>query len=80
MKQFYVYITCSGRNGTLYIGITSDLNSWIPAFARMTSQMSLYKLGYNLISLDGSLEYSHYSKIATVLVALHLKQQRSIYV
>ena len=26
MKQFYVYITCSGRNGTLYIGITSDLS------------------------------------------------------
>ena len=26
MKQFYVYIICSRRNGTLYIGITSDLN------------------------------------------------------
>ena len=26
MKQFYVYIVCSKRNGTLYIGITSDLN------------------------------------------------------
>lgn len=26
MKQFYVYIACSGRNGTLYVGITGDLN------------------------------------------------------
>ena len=25
MRQFYVYILCSKRNGTLYIGITSDL-------------------------------------------------------
>jgi len=25
MKNFYVYILCSKRNGTLYIGITSDL-------------------------------------------------------
>jgi len=25
MKKFYVYIVCSKRNGTLYIGVTSDL-------------------------------------------------------
>ncbi len=25
MKKFYVYILCSKRNGTLYIGITSNL-------------------------------------------------------
>ena len=25
MKQYYVYILASGRNGTLYIGVTSDL-------------------------------------------------------
>jgi putative endonuclease len=25
MKKFYVYILCSKRNGTLYIGVTSDL-------------------------------------------------------
>ena len=24
-KEFYVYILASGRNGTLYIGVTSDL-------------------------------------------------------
>lgn len=24
-KQYYVYILASGRNGTLYIGVTSDL-------------------------------------------------------
>lgn len=25
MKQFYVYILCSKRNGTLYTGVTSNL-------------------------------------------------------
>ncbi len=25
MKQFYVYILCNKRNGTLYTGVTSDL-------------------------------------------------------
>jgi putative endonuclease len=25
LKQFYVYILCSRRNGTLYTGVTSDL-------------------------------------------------------
>ncbi|MBI4654123.1 MAG: GIY-YIG nuclease family protein [Nitrospirae bacterium] len=25
MKKFYVYILCSKRNGTLYIGVTSDI-------------------------------------------------------
>jgi putative endonuclease len=25
VKHFYVYILCSKRNGTLYIGVTSDL-------------------------------------------------------
>jgi putative endonuclease len=25
MKQFYVYILCSRRNGTLYTGVTSNL-------------------------------------------------------
>ena len=26
MKNFYVYILCSCKNGTLYIGVTNDLN------------------------------------------------------
>jgi putative endonuclease len=25
MKEYYVYMICSKRNGTLYIGVTSDL-------------------------------------------------------
>ena len=28
-NQFYVYITCSQRNGTLYIGVTNDLTKRI---------------------------------------------------
>ena len=27
MKTFYVYILASQRNGTLYVGVTSDLSS-----------------------------------------------------
>jgi putative endonuclease len=27
MKEYYVYILASGRNGTLYIGVTNDLIS-----------------------------------------------------
>jgi len=26
MKNYYVYILCSKRNGTLYIGVTNNLN------------------------------------------------------
>ena len=26
MKNYFVYILCSKRNGTLYIGVTNDLN------------------------------------------------------
>jgi putative endonuclease len=29
MKNFYVYILCSKKNGTLYIGVTNDLNQRI---------------------------------------------------
>ena len=29
MKNFYVYILCSQKNGTLYIGVTGNLDSRI---------------------------------------------------
>jgi len=25
MKQYFVYVLASGRNGTLYVGVTNDL-------------------------------------------------------
>jgi putative endonuclease len=42
MKAGYVYIMASGRNGTLYVGVTSDLvkrvwqhrNGFVPGFTR----------------------------------------------
>lgn len=51
MRSFYVYIMASGRNGTLYIGSTSDLikrtwehkNKVIPGF---TARYNVYALVY----------------------------------
>lgn len=51
MKSFYVYIMTSGRNGTLYVGSTSDLikrawehkNKLIPGFtARYNVHMLVF--------------------------------------
>ena len=49
MKNYFVYILCSKRNGTLYIGITSDLNrrvqehraKLIPGFTKKYSVVHL---------------------------------------
>ena len=51
MNDYYVYILASGRNGTLYIGVTNDLvkrvwqhkNNIIPGF---TQKYNIHKLVY----------------------------------
>jgi putative endonuclease len=51
MKDYYVYILASDRNGTLYIGVTNDLvkrvwqhkNNIIPGF---TQKYNVHKLVY----------------------------------
>ena len=51
MKQFYMYILASQRNGTLYIGVTSDLikrvhehkNNLVSGF---TEKYNVHKLVY----------------------------------
>lgn len=50
-KNYYVYILSSGRNGTLYIGVTNNLvrrvyehkNNLVPGF---TSQYNVHHLVY----------------------------------
>ena len=54
MKQFYVYILCNKRNGTLYTGVTSDLlkrvyehkNDYVVGFSKKygTHQLVWYEL------------------------------------
>jgi len=54
MKQFYVYILCNKRNGTLYTGVTSDLlkrvyehkNDYVDGFSKKygTHQLVWYEL------------------------------------
>ena len=63
-KNFYVYILASQRNGTLYIGVTSDLvkrvwehkNKLVPGF---TNLYNLYKLIY----------YSEFNRIEDAIAA-----------
>lgn len=51
MKNYYVYILCSKRNGTLYVGVTSELNrrmqqhkaKLVPGF---TAKYSISRLVY----------------------------------
>ncbi len=49
MKQFYVYMLSSGRNGTLYIGVTSDLKKRI--FEHKNKVVSGFSSNYNVDKL-----------------------------
>lgn len=57
MKQYYVYLLASKRNGTLYIGVTNDLarrvwehkNNIIEGF---TQKYNVHKLIYYEIAAD----------------------------
>ena len=57
MKQYYVYLLASKRNGTLYIGVTNDLvkmawehkNNIIEGF---TQKYNVHKLVYYEIAAD----------------------------
>jgi putative endonuclease len=57
MKQYYVYLLASKRNGTLYIGVTNDLarrvwehrNNVVEGF---TQKYNVHKLVYYEIAAD----------------------------
>jgi len=49
MKEFYVYILCNKRNGTLYTGVTSDLLKRVyehrdNLIDRFTQKYNIYRL------------------------------------
>jgi len=60
MKQFFVYLLCSKRNGTLYTGVTSDLpkrvyqhkHDLVPGFTKKygVHQLIWYELHENAAS------------------------------
>ena len=57
VNQYYVYILFSKRNGTLYVGVTSDLKKrvWehkIKVIEGFTQKYSVDKLGYYEITND----------------------------
>ncbi len=65
MKQSYVYILASKRNGTLYIGLTSDLskriwehkNKFVPGFTKQYNvTMLVYYEIFNDITLAAARE------------------------
>ena len=49
MKQYYVYIMASRRNGTLYTGFTSDLIKRV--YQHKTKAIKSFTASYNVINL-----------------------------
>ena len=67
MKNFYVYILSSKKNGTLYIGITSDLNR------RMYEHKAKLILGFTAqYSID---RLVYYEVFESILVAIRREKQ-----
>ncbi len=58
MKQYYVYILTSKKNGTLYIGVTNDLVKRV--YEHKQKLMDGFTKDYNVHSL---VYYEHYSEI-----------------
>ncbi len=62
MKQGFVYILASGRNGTLYIGVTSDLNQ--RAFEHKIKATDGFTRKYKVNQL---VYYEHHEEIADAI-------------
>ena len=63
VKQSYVYIMSSGRNGTLYIGVTSDLARRV--YQHQNSQGSVFTSRYRVRDL---VYYEVFEDIAAAIV------------
>jgi len=67
MKNYYVYILCSSKNGTLYIGVTGNLdrrvrNHKAGIVRRFTQKYDVYHLVY-------------FETFESIAVAIHREKQ-----
>ena len=56
-RQYYVYILCSQRNGTLYIGMTNDITRRV--FEHKAKMLPGFTRKYSVDKLVYLEEYSH---------------------
>ena len=63
MKQYYIYILASRKNGTLYVGVTSDLLKRI--YAHKQNLIDGFTKKYNLHTL---VYYEVYNDIRTAII------------
>ena len=66
-KYFYVYMMASGQNGTLYIGVTSDLIRQVDEHKNKVEEQSTDKYSIHLLV--------YYEKHFSVESAMHRKQR-----
>lgn len=67
MKNFYVYILCSRKNGTLYIGVTNNLNRRI--------QIHRSGLNQGFTKLYGVIHLVYYETFESIDEAIHREKQ-----
>lgn len=63
MKQYYVYILASQKNGTLYVGVTSNLTKRV--YEHKHNFIDGFTKKYNVHDL---VYYEHYSEVAEAIL------------
>ena len=57
-KQFYVYMLASKRNGTLYLGVTSDIVKRVWQHKNGLAEGFTKKYGINFVNSDSKGQYN----------------------